>query len=148
MPAPEQPEANLVVTLEPLSREECLALLASTSLGRVAFLRDGRPEVLPVNYAVDGANVVFRTGQDTVLNKAAMQVVAFEVDQIDEMTHTGWSVVAQGVAHDVTDAIDTTSERLRGLSLITWAPGQRHRWLRVDADRVTGRRLGVDSWRS
>lgn len=143
MPEPEEPQAKLAITLEPLSRDECLSLLATTSLGRVAFLVDGRPEVLPVNYAVDGANVVFRTGQDTVLNKVAMQVVAFEVDQIDEMTHTGWSVVAQGVAQDVTNAIDTTSERLRGLSLVTWAPGERHRWLRVNADRVTGRRLGV-----
>ena len=141
MSPPEESEANVVVRLEPLSREECFALLTTTSLGRVAFLVDGRPEILPVNYAVDGPNVVFRTGQDTVLNQVAMQLVAFEVDQIDETTHTGWSVVAQGVAHDVSDAIDTTSERLRRLALVTWAPGQRHRWLRVDADRVTGRRL-------
>jgi nitroimidazol reductase NimA-like FMN-containing flavoprotein (pyridoxamine 5'-phosphate oxidase superfamily) len=143
VPAPEQPEASLVVSLKPLSREECLALMTTTSLGRVAFLVDGRPEVLPVNYVVDGDNVVFRTGEDTVLNQVAMQVVAFEVDQIDERSHTGWSVVAQGVAHDVTDAIDPTSERLRALSLVSWAPGQRHRWLRVDANRITGRRLDV-----
>jgi hypothetical protein len=95
-----------------------------------------------VNYAVDGDKVVFRTAEGTVLSDAALQVVAFEVDRIDEATSSGWSVLAQGVAHDVTDAIDTTSERVRRLSLVSWAPG-RHRWFRVDADRLTGRRIGA-----
>lgn len=127
--------------LEELDRDECLRLLGTVSVGRVGLLVDGRPEILPVNYAVDDETVVFRTAEGTVLNQAAMQIVAFEADQIDEATQTGWSVLAQGVALDIGDAIDTRSERLRALSLVSWAPGRRHRWFRLNADRLSGRRL-------
>lgn len=143
MPAPEEPEVGVAVHLEQLDRAECLRLLASVSIGRLGLVVDGRPEVLPVTYAVDGETVVFRTAEGTVLSQAALQVVAFEADQIDDATHTGWSVLAQGVAQDVSDALDTRSERLRALALVTWAPGQRHRWFRLDVHRLTGRRLLV-----
>ena len=151
MAAPEESEAKSAplggppspqaINLEELDRSECLRLLETVSVGRLGLLVDGRPEVLPVTYAVDAGTVVFRTAEGTVLNQAAMQIVAFEADAIDDTTHTGWSVLAQGVAQDVSEAIDTRSEQLRGLSLVSWAPGRRHRWFRLDADRLTGRRL-------
>ena len=141
MPAPEEPQSTSAVVMEELDAAACLELLATTSVGRVGLVVDGRPVVLPVNYVVDGYSVVFRTAEGTVLNKVALQVVAFEADRVDEATATGWSVLVQGVAQDVSNAIDTTSERLRRLALVSWAPGQRHRWLRVNADTITGRRL-------
>lgn len=143
MPGPEEREADVTVHLQHLDRAECIRLLGSVSVGRLGLLVDGRPEILPVTYALDEETVVFRTAEGTVLTQAAMQVVAFEADQIDEATRTGWSVLAQGVAHDVSDALDTRSERLRALALVTWAPGRRHRWFRLDAHRLTGRRLLV-----
>jgi len=129
--------------MDELDEAECLRLLASTTVGRVGFVVDGRPIVLPVNFAVDGRTIVFRTGEGTVLNKAALQMIAFEVDDIDDATHTGWSVLAQGVAQDVGTAIDERSEQLRQLALVTWAPDRRDRWFRLDADTLTGRRLSV-----
>lgn len=143
MPAPEQPEANLVGSMEELDESECLRLMGSTTVGRVGFVVQGRPIVLPVNYGVDGRTVVFRTGEGTVLNMAALQMIAFEVDEIDAETHSGWSVLAQGVAQDVGTAIDARSEQLRQLALVTWAPDRRDRWFRLDADNLTGRRLSV-----
>ena len=71
-------------------------------------------------------------------------MVSFQVDRIDDTTHTGWSVLVQGVAHDVSSAVDTTSEQLRRLALITWAPGARHRWFRIRFDTISGRRLAVN----
>ena len=44
------------------------------SVGRLGLLVDGRPEVLPVNYALDGETVLFRTAEGTVLNQAACGV--------------------------------------------------------------------------
>ena len=129
--------------MEELDEAECLRLLASTTVGRLGFVVQERPIVLPVNYAVDGRTVVFRTGEGTVLNKAALQMVAFEVDKIDDATHTGWSVLAQGVAQDVGTAIDARSDQLRRIALVTWAPDRRDRWFRLDADTLTGRRLSV-----
>jgi len=138
-----EPEARLVGSMVVLDEAECLRLLASTTVGRVGFVVDERPIVLPVNYALDGRTVVFRTGEGTVLNKTALQMIAFEVDKIDDTTHSGWSVLAQGVAQDVGDAIDTRSEQLRQLALVTWAPDRRDRWFRLDVDTLTGRRLEV-----
>ncbi len=143
MSAPEDQGASLVGSLEELDEAECLQLLASRSVGRLGFVLQERPMVLPVNYALDGRTVVFRTGEGTVLNRTALQMIAFEVDKIDDTTHSGWSVLAQGVAQDVGTAIDARSEKLRQLALVTWAPDRRDRWFRLDADTLTGRRLSV-----
>lgn len=134
-------DAELAVELEALGREECIALLATSSVGRLGLLVDGRPEILPVNYAVDGDVVVFRTGFGTVLNQAALSVVAFEADRIEESGQSGWSVLVQGVAQDIGDAIDRNSERYRSLRLVTWAPGTRERWFSIRPDKITGRRI-------
>jgi nitroimidazol reductase NimA-like FMN-containing flavoprotein (pyridoxamine 5'-phosphate oxidase superfamily) len=141
--APAQPEPNLVGSMEQLDEAECLRLLATTTVGRVGFIVQDRPIVLPVNYAVEGRTLVFRTGEGTVLNKSALQMIAFEVDKIDDETHSGWSVLAQGVAQDVGTAIDARSEQLRRLALVTWAADRRDRWFRLDAETLTGRRLSV-----
>src|SRR5215210_2349136 len=129
--------------MEPLGRGECLDLLATASVGRVGLLVDGLPEILPVNYALDGETVLFRTAEGTVLTQASMAVVAFEVDRLGEADQSGWSVLVQGVAHDIGDAIDPTSERLRRLTLLTWAPGTRQRWIRISPHKITGRRIRV-----
>jgi nitroimidazol reductase NimA-like FMN-containing flavoprotein (pyridoxamine 5'-phosphate oxidase superfamily) len=132
-----------VPSLELMSRSECLDRLAEARVGRLAFVVDHRPEIFPINYALDGETVLFRTAEGTVLSHAGLREVAFEVDHIDEDTQTGWSVVVQGHADDIADAIDATSERLRRLPLITWAPGQRAHWFAIRPRTITGRRLRV-----
>jgi nitroimidazol reductase NimA-like FMN-containing flavoprotein (pyridoxamine 5'-phosphate oxidase superfamily) len=136
-------EAEGIADLEHLGQTECLNLLALAQVGRVAFLVDGRPEILPVNYALDGDAILFRTSGESVLNKASLTNVAFEVDSIDTSTRSGWSVVVHGHANDIGDAIDPTSERLRRLALITWAPGQRQNWFVIRPHDISGRRLRV-----
>jgi nitroimidazol reductase NimA-like FMN-containing flavoprotein (pyridoxamine 5'-phosphate oxidase superfamily) len=130
-------------SFESIGRSECLDLLAAHTVGRVALVVDGHPEILPVNYALDGDAVLFRTAEGTVLNRAGLTPVAFEVDHIDESTRTGWSVMVKGQADDIGDAIDATSERLRRLTLVTWAPGRRERWFVIRPREITGRRLRV-----
>ncbi len=136
-------EPHMITSIDELIRSECLNLLATASVGRVGLLVDGRPEILPVNFALDGDTILFRTGEGTVLNQASMTVVAFEVDHLDTETHAGWSVLVQGLGYDIGDTIDATSERLRRLSLMTWAPGGRQRWFQIRPDKITGRRLRV-----
>ena len=130
-----------VAHLDPLDRDECLRLLGTAVVGRIGLVVDGRPVILPVNFALDGDKVVFRTAEGTVLTQTSMAPVAFEVDHVDEAGRVGWSVLVRGVARDIGDALDPTSERLRNLSLVSWAPGTRARWFHVVAEEVTGRRL-------
>ncbi len=90
-------DAGLAVLLP----HECLQLLDThlPKVGRLGIVSDGRPDVLPVNYAVVGGEVVFRTGLGEKLAVAVDGApVAFEVDAIDQSWQEGWSVVVHGHA--------------------------------------------------
>src|SRR3954452_8210695 len=87
--------------LHRLSREECLQLVASRRVGRFAYVESARAlDVVPVNYVSrpDGT-ILFRSGPGPKLSAADRRdVVAFEIDDIDEVAHTGWSVLVVGRA--------------------------------------------------
>jgi uncharacterized protein len=128
-----------------LTVAECLARLASGRVGRVGFVHDGQPQVLPVNYAAapDGT-VVFRSTFDSILGDVVDRPAVFEVDGLDEFHKSGWSVCVHGVGHEIAAGLLPTAEQLRRLSVISWAPGQRDRWLAVTADSITGRRIPMN----
>src|SRR3954467_1743269 len=93
--------------LHRLSREECLQLVASRRVGRFAYVESARAlDVVPVNYVSrpDGT-VLFRSGPGPKLSAAERRdVVAFQVDDIDPVQHTGWSVLVTGRARRLTHA--------------------------------------------
>lgn len=126
---------------EDLSLEDCIALLAEGTIGRLAGIVNGRPFIFPVNYALDGDTVVFRTSPGTKLAGAGFGPVAFEIDGVDEAERTGWSVVVQGIGTEITDALDHRSEALRQLELQPWVPGETSHWVAIQTESVTGRRL-------
>jgi nitroimidazol reductase NimA-like FMN-containing flavoprotein (pyridoxamine 5'-phosphate oxidase superfamily) len=135
----EQPTQEMV--LEELSLTECLALLDSHRVGRVAVVVDGQPVIFPVNYGTDDGTVVFRTDEGTKAREAPLSRVAFEIDDIDEASHLGWSVIVQGVGLDITDAIDARSEELRVLPVSPWAPGDKVYWVKIVPNVISGRSL-------
>lgn len=83
-----------------LERRECLRLLAQAPVGRIVHTRQALPAVLPVNFALDtDDSVLLRTSSASELVRAIEgSVVAFEVDEVDAATHSGWSVVVTGSA--------------------------------------------------
>ena len=50
-----------------LDDDECWRRLLAEQVGRLAFMADGRIEVLPLNYVVRGRRIVFRTTADSAL---------------------------------------------------------------------------------
>ena len=66
--------------------------------------------------------------------------VAFEIDEINETTRAGWSVMVAGTAFEVADTVDDVSVALRDLEVDSWA-GERTRWLRIEPRAITGRAL-------
>lgn len=59
-------------------------------VGRVGVVADGRPVVLPVNYAIVDGAVVFRTGRGAKPTAARDGApVAFEVDEIERRGRKG-----------------------------------------------------------
>lgn len=129
--------------LEELDRAQCMALLGEGGIGRVAFDDGEGPTVVPVNYAVDGDAVVFRTSVSGRLNRSLLTSVvggevraAFEVDRYDEASRKGWSVLLRGGVHPLSD-----EERAATAQVEPWAGGEREAWFRLAAREVSGRRV-------
>jgi nitroimidazol reductase NimA-like FMN-containing flavoprotein (pyridoxamine 5'-phosphate oxidase superfamily) len=127
--------------LNRIQRDECLRLLASDEIGRLAIVAGNTAVVLPVNYALDGKTVVFRTDPGTKLDHGPRARASFEVDSFDRDRRTGWSVVATGRLEEVTPCDAATYERVRRLAVDPWAGGDKAHWMRLVPDRVTGRRI-------
>ncbi|SHM90407.1 pyridoxamine 5'-phosphate oxidase family protein [Cryptosporangium aurantiacum] len=127
-------------TLAALDRDECLELLASVPVGQVVFSFRALPEILPVNFRVDGESVVMRVASGSALARVADgTVLAFHADRVDESERSGWSVTVVGRVSEVTD--EAEQDRIRALPLESWMSDARDHFLRIDAERVTGRRL-------
>ena len=84
---------EVLVWVDELEPEICWRLLGRRPVGRVGFVVQGEPIVLPVNHAVDGHSIVMRTGETTMLEELGGGApAAFEVDDTDAYSETGWSV--------------------------------------------------------
>ena len=128
--------------LQRLSRDECLTLMASVPVGRIVYTRRALPAVELVNFALDHGDIVIRTDRSGKLAAATRgAVVAFEVDQLDPDTRSGWSVTAIGPSSEVTDPDELA--RLRAIGLRSWAPGTRDHFIRISPVMLNGRHLGT-----
>ena len=108
-------------------------------MGRVAFFDADGPVVLPVNFVLDGDTVLFCTSSaNTIGRHLDSATVAFEVDEIDGLTRSGWSVLVRGVASFVSAGEMVRDE---GLRPFTWADGVRTLVVRITPVSVSGRRL-------
>ena len=134
--------------LEVLPFDTCLELLASVPVGRVSFLADGEVVILPVNHVVDERDVVFRTDRGSKLSAADRRDhVAFEADDYDPLTRTGWSVLVSGRAEVVSE--DAEIQRLGRLGLYPWVTAVDHPfWIRIRPTSVTGRHTPLTTPRS
>ena len=122
-----------------LSLERCGELLSSHSTGRVAWNAGDGPQVLPVSYAMDVGNIVFRTSPYGALSQLQARTnVAFEIDDIDHEHGTGWSVVVRGTAQGVREG-----RRLAQLwsdeATVPWAAGTRNLFIAITPRTITGR---------
>ena len=126
---------------EELSRDECLRLFQTKTVGRVAFSAPSGPQIFPVNYAISNETVVFRTAAYSSLAANLSNTrAAFEVDDIDDYQHAGWSVLAVGLAALVDDP-DELVDLWRDDAPEPWAAGLRTLFVRITPDQITGRRV-------
>ncbi|HMG72577.1 MAG TPA: pyridoxamine 5'-phosphate oxidase family protein [Pyrinomonadaceae bacterium] len=104
-----------MLKIEDMAPAEMHALLQRESFGHLGCARDGRPYVLPMNYAYDGKELYFFTteGMKTQFIEANPQV-CLQVEEITDSTH--WrSVMVIGTAEQI-----TKSEQMqRAMKLIT-----------------------------
>lgn len=119
------------------SGEECRQLVRSHCVGRVAWLAATGLQVLPVTYACTEDRICFRVNPASVMGELAAGVeVAFEVDDIDVTTATGWSVLVHGLAaaHDGSTQVVLPPP---------WAPGDRSLTIVITPATYSGRAVSA-----
>ncbi len=127
-------------SLEPLSVEECRAMVAPGGVGRFVYSDEQGPVAVPVNFRVLDGDIVFRTDSKAmILAVTSGQEVSFEVDQLDEALTEGWSVLLAGPARVIADPVEI--DEARSLGLAPWAGGERRTHVRLVPRQVTGRRI-------
>jgi uncharacterized protein len=129
--------------LQILHLGDCFLLLKSAPVGRIGFAEGDEVVILPVNFLVDGQDVVFRTGAGSKLSAVEVgHYVGFEADSYDPATESGWSVVVNGLAEVVDDAEEAA--RLDALGLSPWGGHASGRvWVRIRPSSITGRRIAA-----
>lgn len=126
------------VTYVELARDESWALLRGCAAGRVIYARDALPAAALVNYALVDDLIVFSAGERSKLaGLLSGQVVAFEVDDVDPATGTGWSVLVVGRSARVTEA--AIKHRLPPLALYPSSMEGPEAYVGVSGTKVTGR---------
>ena len=119
--------------LKNLTRAECLHRLGSGGVGRIALASDGAPILRPVNFALHEGRILIRTGEGSILSAAERDAAtSFEIDGIDPVEHTGWSVIASGALRDF-DGDPESAPPLRA-----WASGTKHRLVLIEIDTLSG----------
>ena len=123
-----------------LDRAESLRMLGTARVGRLIFTVNALPAVRLMNFAVVDGLIVLRTAADTAMaRKVDDVIVAFEADDVDAATSSGWSVVVTGRATVVSDP--DLMARYQGVPLIPWAPGERDQFLTITIEMLEGRRV-------
>ena len=131
------------LTFETIPRDECLQLLATQPLGRVAVADfNAPPLVVPVNFVLDCVSVLFRTDFGSKFRLAVLSghPVSFEIDGVDPGRRTGWSVLLQG------RAVEVEPWQLEPRLVVPWAPGRKDHWVRIVPESMTGRRIRLSGF--
>jgi nitroimidazol reductase NimA-like FMN-containing flavoprotein (pyridoxamine 5'-phosphate oxidase superfamily) len=123
-----------------LNAAECFDLLEPGGVGRVGFMSADGIMMLPVNFAVLGKTIIFRTAPDTLLAVYADAPVSFQADRLDEELREGWSVLVHGHSHTITQ--ERQVKHLQDAThLEPWAEGARDVYVRIVPTWISGRRI-------
>lgn len=120
-----------------MSPAENWQALKEHEFARLAYRLLGDVHITPINYAVDGETLLFRTAPGNKLLSVVMHgPVALEIDEL--AAEEAWSVVVRGHA-EVIDGDDAL--RAEQAPLRPWVEGEKDVVVRIVPDEITGRRF-------
>lgn len=128
--------------VEKLTEAECLTLLGSAQVGRVAFVDANGQQLIPVNFILLDGLVYFRTVPTGILAQLARghEDVAFGVDDFDASTRSGRNVTVRGSAREVEDRANI-SKILGNPGVEPWAGGVRPMVIEIRPASIEGRHV-------
>ena len=128
-----------------ISPARCEELLQSQSVGRLAWQAADGPQILPVTYAWHEGTIIFRTSPYGVLSELIRPTeVALEINDLDQKTRRGWSVVVQGRAQGVAEPDQLVQMWTVG-GVVPWASGIRNVFIQITPRKITGRVVAARS---
>jgi len=126
--------------LEILTLDECNHRLRAGGVGILALSGVSAPILRPVNFAIHEGWVLVRTGAGQILEAAcASEPASFVIGDTDRLEHTGWSVVVIGKLVERSSIGDISDVPLR-----PWARSDKHHFVGLSIDTVSGRRLSQE----
>ncbi len=133
-----QPTPNVAAPeLEVFEPDECRRRLGQGGVGRLGMRGTDAPEIRPVNFALREDLLIIRTGDGVILSAArGSEPASFEIDGIDPLEHTGWSVIVSGKLSEL-----PTDDANLALPLRPWASGRKDHFVGLSLERVNGMRI-------
>lgn len=118
-----------------MTSDECWQLLRTEEFGRLAFRLVDEVHITPLNYAVDGDVLLFRTAEgDKLLGVVMGSEVAFEIDRFDG--ESARSVVVRGSARLLGE---DEAHRAENVPLRSWVGTHKYNVVEIAPKVVTGR---------
>jgi hypothetical protein len=128
-----------------LIESECWQLLSGVSLGRIVFTQPAMPAIRPVNHHVDDRTIIIRSYLGAAIVRRAEArdggVVCYEADELDPVRHTGWSVIATGMARLVRLVSEPAAIARYEQTLEPWVSSQMDYVIVIKLEIITGLRL-------
>lgn len=143
--------------IETMTRQASIALLDRTRLARLAYVRDGQPQIVPMSFAYDADCLYsFSTLGEKILSMRANPRVCVEADELVNVEK--WeTVIVQGRYEELPDTPRYDADRRHAHALLQrrpawWEPGYvktiidgKERplevlYFRVRIDRISSRR--------
>lgn len=124
--------------LTTLDTAECRLLLGTRRFGRVGWNSAAGVQILPVSYGIVDDLIVIRTQAGSPLAELVRPLeVSFQVDDLDDETSTGWSVLVHGTSGAPVSALPDNMPK-------PWAPGDRPIVIGIAVDHYAGRSIAAD----
>ncbi len=118
-----------------LDHEECWELLRAAVFGRLAYVLGSEINLVPVNFAVDGDRLLFRTAEgDKLLGVVMHPDVVFEIDDHDG--RTAHSVIVRGRARKLEE---DEERRADDIGLKPWIGTLKYNVVEIRPTAISGR---------
>jgi hypothetical protein len=130
------------LVLQVLDEAECLHLLGTAEVGRVAFTEGALPAIQPVSFRLDGGEILIpsRSGS-TVAAASRGAVLAFEVDEVRLSDRTGWNVTVVGPSRVISEPAQVAELDHPGAP--SWFGAGDRCYIAISVRLVRGRRIGL-----
>lgn len=124
-------------TMTVLTHDECWEALRADEFGRLAYRLGEEVNLAPLNYAVDGGTLLFRTAEGSKLLGVVMHPdVVFEIDGYDE--DHAHSVIVRGTARQLEE---DEEHRAENVPLRPWLDTLKYNVVEITPTEISGRRF-------